>query len=172
MIRKQGVLKAYSGRSMERTIGQYKKLIKSKSKSGENAGNILDRFALFNYINTLDIDIGKKVNLLRPRLYTSLTFESLDTNDPSSPQLWSSPLKNYYVSSLPCNISSLQFKTALVKYYQRSSSTNPVPQIDVLTVSGRCWNSEIVYSSLLHRNHIKETRRGNHYIMFNVLHKT
>ena len=29
MIEKQGVLKAYSGRSMERTIGRYKKLIKS-----------------------------------------------------------------------------------------------------------------------------------------------
>ena len=70
MIEKQGVLKAYSGRSMERTIGRYKKLIKSKVDAGANAGNVLERFTIYGYVNSLNINIMESLNLLEPKQYT------------------------------------------------------------------------------------------------------
>lgn len=172
MVQKQGVLKAYSGRSMERTIGQYKKLIKSKISPGINAGNILERFALFNYIQSLDINITKKLNMLKPRLYSSSTFESIDTNDPKSAQLWS-PLSDFSISALPCQISSEDFQNSLSKYNKRAStSISSSSTIKSVLISGRCWDNGITYSSLLYRNHINEKRRGGHYIMFNIPHRT
>lgn len=173
MIRQQGVLKAYSGRSMERMIGQYKKLIKSKVDAGINAGNILDKFMLYNYIANLDMNIKEKIRLIQPKQYNADTYYSLDPEDPQSPQLWSAPLLKHSLSHLPCSVSSVKFLTALSRFYKRVISDNatPISQSEDLLIAGRCWYSNVVYSSLLYRNYKNERRRGNHYIMFSVLHQ-
>jgi hypothetical protein len=173
IIRQQGVLKAYSGRSMERTIGLYKKLIKSKVSAGINAGNILNKSVLYNYIASLDIDIKKKISLLEPKPYNADTYISLDPDNLSSPQLWSTPLQKYSLSTLPCDVTSVQFKTALLKFYQRAKSQDcSSSSYEDVLIAGRCWYNNFVYSSLLYRNYKNERRRGNHYIMFNVLHQS
>jgi hypothetical protein len=53
MIEQLGPMRAYSARSMERAIGKYKKLIKSKSNVAANAGNVMVRLATRAYINRL-----------------------------------------------------------------------------------------------------------------------
>lgn len=172
MIEKQGVLKAYSGRSMERTIGRYKKLIKSKVDAGANAGNVLDRFALYGYVNSLNMNLKESLNLLAPKAYTTDTFISLLSDDPSADQLWS-PLLKQRLSTLPCNVSNLQFVNALQKFYQRvfSSTGNfSVLHNSTVSIAGRAWSNGFVYTSTLYKLHIKESRRGNNYIMFAASH--
>lgn len=170
MIRKHGVLKAYSGRSMERTIGLYKKLIKSKVDSGTNAGNILQRFAFYNHINILGVDVEKELNLMTPRAYKTDTFVSLDAEDSESPQLWSSPIGYFGVSKLPCQVTASKLHTALTSFYRRTcgrQSSFPAQDIS-LRIAGRCWFQDHVYSSRLYAAHINEHRRGNNYIKFDV----
>lgn len=172
MIRKQGPLRAYSGRSMERTIGEYKKLIKSKVDAGANAGNILERLTLYNYVHSLDFDLDDTIGLLQPRMYNSSSYISLDPYDALSSQLWS-PINEYSLSKLPCDVTNLQFETALARFYNRTRDLQESPLLmsESLKIAGRCWFDNVIYSSLLYKTHIREKRRGNHYIMFNVLHK-
>ena len=172
MIEKQGVLKAYSGRSMERTIGRYKKLIRSKVDAGANAGNILVRFTLLNYINRLSVNRREALNLREPKPYTSNTFESLDTNDPSSAQLWS-PIKDIPVFMLPCDVSYTNFKDSLSKFLERLYSTRQklyIPTDSIVKIAGRAWFNDVLYTSKLYQQHIKEYRRGNYYVVFNATH--
>ncbi|KAI7862971.1 uncharacterized protein EV154DRAFT_454303 [Mucor mucedo] len=46
IIRKQGPLRAYSIRTMERTIRKYSKLIRSNRQSEKNSSNIFEKIAL------------------------------------------------------------------------------------------------------------------------------
>ena len=172
MIEKQGVLKAYSGRSMERTIGRYKKLINSRVNAGANAGNVLERFSVFGYVNSLNIDIKKSLNLLGPRHYTENSYLSLPSNPAVGPQLWS-PMSSVTLSTFSSFISSSPFSTALQKFIQRihsrsdpSSSSNN----NISTIAGRAWYDNFIYSSEFYKQQTRETRRGNHYIMFRTSH--
>lgn len=173
MIEHQGVLKAYSGRSMERTIGRFKKLIKSKAKAGENAGNILNRFILYGYIKNLGINVEEALELIKPRPYTSNTYISLDPEDSDSPQLWS-PLKECDSSSFPCNVTKVLFFQALSKFYSKIGSTNATMSIlcedPIILTAGRAWAYNTVYTSELYKSHISEYRRGNNHIMFQAIH--
>ena len=168
MIEKQGVLKAYSGRSMERTIGRYKKLIKSKVDAGANAGNVMERFTIYGYVNSLNIDIREALNLLEPKQYSTNTFLSLDPNDTTTPQLWS-PISRHSVTSLPSSVSAAKFHTALVKYHQNFANTVDISlsfNNTTFTIAGRAWYNNCTYTSTLYKDHINETRRGNNYVMF------
>lgn len=172
MIEKQGVLRAYSGRSMERTIGRYKKLIKSKVSAGVNAGNILERFTIYGHVKSLNIDMRETLNLMGPKKYTTESFISLDPHDKTAPQLWS-PLCQYPPSSLPCGVSAIQITNALKKFYQRVYSVTYRPtssNSNIFNVAGRAWFNDIVYTSTLYKEHINERRRGNNYVMFAASH--
>ncbi|KAI8968145.1 hypothetical protein BDB01DRAFT_824845, partial [Pilobolus umbonatus] len=46
ITRKNGCMRSYSARAMERNIGRYSKLIKSRVLSGKNAGNVVERLAI------------------------------------------------------------------------------------------------------------------------------
>ncbi|KAG2191063.1 hypothetical protein INT47_012048, partial [Mucor saturninus] len=172
MIEKQGVLKAYSGRSMERTIGRYKKLIKSKVNAGANAGNVLERFAIYGHVNSLNINLRETLNLLEPKKRTTNDFVSLDPSDDTAPELWS-PLFQCPVSTLPCGVSDRQFTSALQRYYRREYS-GPHEFVNtrsgVVNGAGRAWFDDIVYTSSFFKDHINERRRGNNYVMFAVSH--
>lgn len=167
MIERQGVLKAYSGRSMERTIGRYKKLIKSKVNVGANAGNVMERFAMYGYVNSLNLDIRKTLNLLEPKKYSANTYVPLDANDKSAPQLWS-PMSQSLASPILSFLSLPHFKKALEKYIRGVYTFATIPssfKYTVPTLAGRVWYSHI-YNSEYYKEHIKEERRGNHYYMF------
>lgn len=157
---------------MERTIGRYKKLIKSKVDAGANAGNVMERFAIYSHVNSLNIDIREALNLLEPKQYTENTFLSLDPNDNTTPQLWS-PISQHPISSLPSSVSPAKFQTALVKYHQKFSTTvdlSPFFNNTTFTIAGRAWYNNYTYTSTLYKDHINETRRGNNFVMFEASH--
>lgn len=172
MIEKQGVLRAYSGRSMERTIGRYKKMIKSKVSAGANAGNVLERFAVYGYVKSSNINLRKTLNLLEPKKRTVNDFVSINPDDETAPELWS-PLFQCYLSGLPCGVSNRQFNDAIKKFCRRvfSVSYEPVNTNNiVVNGAGRAWFNDIVYTSTFYKEHIKERRRGNNFVMFAASH--
>jgi hypothetical protein len=73
MIKQQGLLTSYSVRSMERSIGKYKRLIRSKV----NAGNILERSTIRNHINNQSWDVETEIELLTHRKYGNATFKTI-----------------------------------------------------------------------------------------------
>lgn len=172
MIRKQGVLKSYSAFSMERSIGVIKRVLKSRSSVAANAGNILERSTLYNYIISSNINVKEKINLLAPRNYSTDTFIALDLENQNSAQLWGSPLEAASFSNLPFSITSAKLVVALQRFYKRIDFTFSLLNLESLIVAGRCWFEDSIYVSRLYREHIGERRRGNNYIMFKIPHKT
>ena len=164
MIRKQGPLRVYSARSMERSIGNLKKMIKSKVEAGTNASNIVERNAFFNYVNTLfgDDTAGQSEDT---------HFRSLP-GDTDGPQLWEPFVQETLVDGGD-RIEGVQMKTVisgLKKYYGRLIPANPV-DVDIqytIECSGRLWKDSWVYFSLMNKRITRESRRGNHYVMFTL----
>lgn len=155
---------------MERSIGLYKKLIRSKVDSGTNAGNILQRFSFYNHVNNLGIDVEKELNLMGPRAYKTDTYLSLDPEDNDSPQLWSSPIAFFPTTKLPCQVTHSKFENALRRFYSRTSGIQFCASSEdiLLRIAGRCWFRDNVYTSQLYSTHINEHRRGNNFIKFDV----
>jgi hypothetical protein len=81
-----GSMPAYTCYSQERAIGRYKRLIKSKSKVGENSSTVMQRMMIHSYVHNLDWDISDKLYLLGPRPYSSSSFEDIVCPDTSSAQ--------------------------------------------------------------------------------------
>jgi hypothetical protein len=169
MVKQQGVLRAYSARSMERSIGKYKKLIKSKVNAGANAGNILERLTTRNHINSQSWSVHNELDLLTPRSYAEKSFKNNPSGEANDPQLWE-PFQNCLVISLPVGVDSRLFSKALLKYYRRTepngASIVGIASLDSLYIAGRAWAYNNVYTSTLYKDHISEHRRGNNYIMF------
>jgi hypothetical protein len=171
MIKQQGVLRSYSARSMERSIGRYKKLIKSKVDAGANAGNILQRITTRSHINSQAWDVETELGLIKPRSYSENTFKNNPSGNADDPQLWA-PFFERSIDSLPFGISARDFSKALVKYYRRTEQNGAnitgIGSLDSLSIAGRAWAYNKVYTSSLYKSHINEFRRGNNYVMITV----
>ena len=169
MIQQNGPLRASSARSMERAIGKYKKLVKSKSSVGENAGNVLIRLANRSYISNLPWSISEAVNLLAARPYDENAYE----NHPKNPcQLWE-PFFKYSMSSLPFGIDASKMCKALKNFHIRYIPTGLasfLPPI-VINAAARAWGYNKVFLSRLYADHKNEHRRGNAFVMFYATHK-
>ncbi len=169
MIKQQGVLRAYSARSMERSIGKYKKLIKSKVNAGANAGNILERLTTRNHINSQSWSVQTELDLLTPRSYAENSYKNNPSGEAGDPQLWE-PFQDCLVTSLPAGVDCRFFLKALLKYYRRTevngASIVGIDSFDSIYIAGRAWAYNNVYTSTLYKNYISERRRGNNYIMF------
>ncbi|OAD80872.1 hypothetical protein PHYBLDRAFT_138425 [Phycomyces blakesleeanus NRRL 1555(-)] len=152
----QGPLQCYSTRSMERVIGVFSKLIKSKSKGGRNASFLVERFAIHNYTSTA-ISICDEINLIQPKPYGRESYMDLP-NDPSGAQLWE-PFHQFVNlnNDLVEGVGGPSVKEALLKYYWRTTGLTGHEFGDsVVVVVARLWMD-------LTKN---ETSRGNHYVMF------
>ncbi len=165
MIRSQGPLRVYSSRSMERSIGNLKKMIRSKVEAGRNASNIVERNALFNYVNTLlgDETAGQSRNN---------NFRSLPGDDNNGPQLWEPLVRCNLINGNNCieGVDKNIIFTSLQKYYGRYIHADPATINVEYTVelSGRLWKDSWVYSSIMNRRVTRESRRGNQYVMFTI----
>ncbi|KAI9327116.1 hypothetical protein BD770DRAFT_334516 [Pilaira anomala] len=91
IIRKAGSMRAYSARSMERTIGRYSKLIKSRVLAGKNAGNLVERLSMRSYFN-LAVNIHDLLDTIQPKHRSLDNFIELPLSSPfnCNYQLWSS----------------------------------------------------------------------------------
>ncbi|OAD65336.1 hypothetical protein PHYBLDRAFT_176248 [Phycomyces blakesleeanus NRRL 1555(-)] len=152
IIKQQGPLQCYSTCSMERVIGVFSKLIKSKSKGGRNASFLVKRFAIHNYTSTA-ISICDEINLIRPKPYGRESYMDLP-NDPSGAQLWEPfhqfvNLNNDSVEG----VGGPSVKEALLKYYRRTTGLTGHEFGDsVVVVVARLWMDSTVYSSCINCN--------------------
>ncbi|OAD65390.1 hypothetical protein PHYBLDRAFT_176157 [Phycomyces blakesleeanus NRRL 1555(-)] len=166
IIKQQGPLRCYSTCSMERVIGIFLKLIKSKSKGGQNASFLVERFAIHNYTSTA-ISICDEINLIWPKPYGRESYMDLP-NDPSGAQLWEPfhQFVNLNDDSVE-GVGGPSVKEALLKYYQRTTDLTGHEFGDsVVVVAARLWMDSTVYSSCMYQRKKNKTSRSNHYVMF------
>lgn len=171
MIINQGPLRAYSTRSMERSIGIFSKLIKSKREGGKNASNIIERLAIHNHVNCV-LNIEETIHLIRPRQYTDSSYMNLP-DDIDGPQLWEPffPIIELNDEQLVEGVPGQKFIKAIKRYYSRSNYSNQLVDLTTnsITLASRLWLSSTVYSSCMYRRLKKETSRGNQYVMFSCM---
>ncbi|OAD74068.1 hypothetical protein PHYBLDRAFT_145530 [Phycomyces blakesleeanus NRRL 1555(-)] len=127
-----GPLRCYSTQSMERVIGVFSKLIKSKCKGGRNASFLVEQFILHNYVNTT-ISIQDKIDLIQPKSYGRESYMNLP-NDSSGAQLWEpfhrfAHLNNDLVEGLEVLLGSLCFLdfVEVMKEYDATAHDSSVP---------------------------------------------
>ncbi|OAD77052.1 C2H2-type zinc finger transcription factor [Phycomyces blakesleeanus NRRL 1555(-)] len=164
--KQQGPLQCYFTRSMERVIGVFSKLIKFKSKGGQNASFLIKRFAIHNY-TSMAISICDEVNLTRPKLYGRESYMDLP-NDSSGVQLWEPfhQFANLNDDSVE-GVGGPSVKEALLKYYQRTTGLTSHEFGDsVVVVAARLWMNSTIYSSCMYQRKKNKTSRSNHYVMF------
>lgn len=169
-------MRAYSTRPLERTIGRYSKLIKSKVDSGTNAGNLVERISILNHIHS-SIDFKSTLNLKTKRPYSENSYIDFPSKKTVLPQLWS-PIKtefdlnsinNNYSLFLGIPITNTIIKNSLCRYYKRTLPGS-IKQLDSskITIAGRALIKTTLYSSVFRRHQINEFRRGNHHILFEI----
>lgn len=175
-----GPMPAYTCYSQERSIGRYKRLIKSKSDVGANANAVMQRMMIHSYVHNLDWDISDRLYLLGPRPYSPSSFENIVCPDTSSAQQMRGPFEYYGFHELPLQVPEDKFLIALNHFYIRALNENIVQAKlleccaangNKLIVSGRVCqqsdeNKDIVWKSILYAENINEHRRGNTIIMF------
>ena len=166
-----GNLRVYSTRSMERTIGKYSKLIKSRVLSGKNAGNLVERLAIRGYLNCA-MDTDGLLDAIKPKRTSLDDFIELTSLSPynNDYQLWSPFEEINYVqqfTTIPL------FTNELTSYYTRSNSqmVDPLNTLDTIKIAARALIGSHVYSSEMYRRKRSEFRRGNHYIQFHATHR-
>ncbi|OAD71933.1 hypothetical protein PHYBLDRAFT_169846 [Phycomyces blakesleeanus NRRL 1555(-)] len=166
IIKQQGPLRCYSTHSMERVIGIFSKLIKSKSKGGRNASFLVEQFAIHNY-TSMAISICDEVNLIRPKPYGRESYMDLP-NDPSDAQLWE-PFHQFVNlnDDLVEGVGGPSVKEALLIYYRRTTGLTSHEFGDsVVVVAARLWMNSTVYSPCMYQRKKNKTSCGNHYVMF------
>ncbi|OAD71059.1 hypothetical protein PHYBLDRAFT_148277 [Phycomyces blakesleeanus NRRL 1555(-)] len=131
IVKQLSLLRYYSTWSMERVIGVFFKLIKSKCKGSRNASFLVERFALHNYINTA-IRIQNEIDLIQLKPYGRESYMDLP-NDPSE------------------GVSSPSVKDALTRYYQQTLGLM-ISDIDdsTIVVAGRLWMNLTIHSSCMY----------------------
>ena len=172
LIKKLGPLRAYSTRSMERSIGVFSKRINTKVKGGQHASNLVERIAVLNFVD-MTIDIQEQLQMIQTRPYSSESYLN-NPDDTFVGQLWE-----------PFRVLDLQDETevegvdavlvlvALKRYYTRVNGHNITDIENTLcTISARFLGQSTVYSSCMYRRIKNESSRGNHYIMFTAIYKT
>lgn len=170
ITRKNGCMRAYSARSMERTIGRYSRLIKSKVFAGKNAGNLIEKISLRNSVN-LALDMEKELDLIGPKKTSLDDYYELPSSSKFNldHQLWSPFATSNLSHEVEIeSVSSKIISKELVKYYSRSSSSASSLFITKIDISARALINNHVYSSIMYRRVKREFRRGNHYVLFHA----
>jgi hypothetical protein len=167
ILRECGNIVAFSSRPLERCIGQFKKLIKSKSDPGANAANVMDRILLFNMFSQCGGMDREDIPVIQPRSYKDASFLDNRSNPRITTQLWQ-PIQSFFFTDYPSlNITSDHFNAALKHYYKRSKISFTPLTNEPFQPSLQVWFDEHhIYGSELHRIKKNETRRSNHYIFF------
>ncbi|KAI8967320.1 hypothetical protein BDB01DRAFT_734017 [Pilobolus umbonatus] len=171
-----GPMRAYSTRPMERTIGKYARMIKSRVDSGVNAGNIFERIAIRNLVN-MYVNIEDEVDIIAPKPYNDSTFIDHPSRHPNNPQLWSPFLET------PLNLLELDTaddicgnpvtnQTILdhLQHYYFTHNHHPIVSNYNIQPAGRAWINHSMFSSCMNRKKMNEFRRGNHHVMFEAHH--
>ncbi|OAD71018.1 hypothetical protein PHYBLDRAFT_148233 [Phycomyces blakesleeanus NRRL 1555(-)] len=172
MTRKVGNLRVYSTRSMERTIGRYLKLIKSRVFCGKNAGNLVERLAIRGYLNCA-FNIEQQLDPIKSNQTSLDDYLELPLSSPHSQnhQLWSPFDQLGYLAQF---VPIPTFIKELTTYYTRSKCTFPIDlhyTLETVKLVVRAWINNHVYGSEMYKQKRSEVRRGNHYVRINAIYQ-
>ena len=172
MIRGHGPLAAYSGRSMERAIGTFKRLINARTNIGINAGNVVDRLALMRVVKSIGGEghsIDDEINLLLPRKYGAGSYIKLKNDTGKGNQLWSPIMKACRICDITF-VDNNKFFIAVASFYKRAYFSNVLKNVSItasldIVIAGSAWAYENIYHSEFFCAHTELNARGSHYVM-------
>ncbi|KAG2200369.1 hypothetical protein INT47_002283 [Mucor saturninus] len=158
IIKQQSPLRCYSARSMERVIGVYSKLIKSRRMGGRNASMLIKRFAIRNFINGII-----EIDLIVPAGPACMMGSF------RAPFGGNASLDGKLIEGIRCG----RVKDALSRYYKRSSGLHATTFFgdSEIAIASRAWINNNVYSSSMYRRRRNEMSRRKHYVMFTTSYK-
>ncbi|CEP13419.1 hypothetical protein [Parasitella parasitica] len=174
MIRGHGPLASYSGRSMERAIGTFKRLLNARTNIGTNAGNVVGRLALMRAIKSFggnDNALDDEIQLLAPRKFGAGSYMDMKGDNSSGNQLWAPLLRGIKMADIPIDIDRAKFISALANYHKRTYSSDILakvafdPSFLEVSVAGCGWAYNNVYRSEYYRQHTGANATGSHYVM-------
>lgn len=171
LIREMGPLRSFSCRSMERTIKKYTNLIKSTTKTGVNASNVLRWQANLN---------KTAVQQLLAELFpiTPEQENMFETSPCGSLQVWGLPK---YVSLVVeegnedvYGTTKSKLKKGLERYYIRKTGiANITLDTNEINVFNQAWTDEnVLYSSSIHRRSKGLTTRADNVVLFDAVVKS
>ena len=156
--------------------------MRSRIKAGENAGNILERNILYDFLRNT-----KMVNFEGKQIKTgddTNSFEYHPSGNKDYAQLWC-PFydqfqlnQNNGVNRVANDLVSIKALTNALKSYKKrlQSLTTPISSINLdysqqIRPAGRLWQDSHVYSSVIYKGgQQKIEKRGGEYVLFHSTH--
>lgn len=174
-IRYHGPLRVSSCRSLERTIGSYKKLMTAKVPGQSQPSNLIEKVMLRSLLGH-SLDISEEANLIRPPGFSDTTWEEHGPDDEGTDrQLWN-PFEDVVIRNDQDEFQGVKvaaFRRALSKFYRRQSTTATTSNAIILEpvtqfkIAGRAWiYDKIIITSQYYSKKNREFRRGNNYVFF------
>lgn len=177
VVRALGPLRAYSARPLERAIGQYSKMIRSRSRPGAQASNVMYKISAIRYAQRTVPAMRKQASL------DSSMFLDAQTG-PSAPQIWT-PFTTGSFDGL-FTFAGIQHQSLLrviKQFWLRASrlfddaeralvGEMPLRWQDLtldtanFMVADRLWKDSIVFQSLHYQ--APTVQRANHFVRLNV----
>ncbi|CAO3658608.1 unnamed protein product [Rhizopus stolonifer] len=169
IIQKMGLLRYYSLRPMERTIGRVKRSVRSRCSAGINSGNVLECTAIFQFLEdtgmlSLDLVYNRRKDPLSgkngvPHLCDPMAKKATRLHD-----------LNGTVQGVPTRI----FGRSLWSYYYHSKRLQlnevVIERGDSIHPFAKFWNESQLYTSLMYKQMKKDFRRGGQHVMFEFTH--
>jgi hypothetical protein len=170
-----GPLRAYSTRSLERTIGRYKNYITAKKNMGINVGKVLERLAIRDYL-TLDDEQDVETDEDDNQKIRNFKWAQWWDRGDDGAQLWGPLFTNINYRQLQQDslvfamVPKRTLTSALRKFYQRRfpsrSPTNLVVSVDFLSVAARAWHDNNDLNSALYFSRLKLSSKSNEAVLF------
>lgn len=162
-----GPLRYISCRTSERNIKKYTNLIKSTTKPGINASNILINE---QSMQAFDItQIIQNVNRSNTIRYSPNTFVCHPSGDVNAPQLWEphQAFESLGEGHICCGLPDVDVVRALESYYVRLFNDRSVvlDSVDV-RLAERLWLDSTVISSKMYRKRRQLKTRADNFVMF------
>ncbi|KAL0135633.1 hypothetical protein V8B55DRAFT_1441108 [Mucor lusitanicus] len=169
-IRNNESLPVASTRSIERSIGAFKRKLTGKIASQAQPNNLVEKTMVRSLLNH-SLDVEEEANLITPEEHNGDDDDELTVNYSSDRQLWL-PFENVVLNDDEVHYEGVKvsaIRKAFGKFYQRvhSDSTIRINGPVVYKLAGRAWlTNKVVLSSVYQANKSREHRRANHYVFF------
>jgi hypothetical protein len=175
-IKTLGPLRAYSTRSLERTIGRYKKYITAKNNMNVNVGKALERLAIRDYfIAETAQDVEGDVLDMDNIKIRNAKWNHLWDRGGNGAQLWG-PL---YEDKQYCNwqkeshvfalLRQRKLESALRKFYKHRypfrSSSNIIVSVESISIAARAWYNNNGLNSAFYFNRLMLSSKSNECVL-------
>lgn len=171
MVKKMGPLRAYSCRPMERMIGKMKRLTNARMATGINSGNILERLALFQYLEDTGI-VSLESSQQRPA-YKDDSFAYHPSGQKEAPQLWDISKNAIDIRQTTNKVQGIPvavFVEALKSYKKRLNLEGTTIAQEMVFPAKRLWADNQVICSSIYTSSNKNIKRSTEYVMFESRH--